>query len=629
MKLDIHSIIAKVAILFLIFISVLIAFIFYGDSYQTLIIVLLLSGIITSLLLYKSLKPLDEIANNLENLHEEVYKKAAHLKDAQRIAKVGSWEYNIVTKCLTISDEIYRILGIKHSTQIHWDDFLNFTDDCDYPKVVAILEDAIKNGSQFNMKYALKLSNDKKIYVQTSGKVRKKQDGSARITAVSMDISNEIENKQKIEQLAYYDSLTNLANRLLLQDRIAKAIQFARRNDTKLAVMFLDLDHFKLINDTLGHGVGDNLLIYISELLKKQIREADTVSRFGGDEFVILLSSIKALEDAKYIAEKIQATLQQKHTIGTHQLYITTSIGVAIYPEHAQDVNDLITNADIAMYEAKNSGRNCCRLYQQNMGKSISKRLHIEQDLADAIKSKNSIEVYYQAKIDTFTNKIVGAEALVRWLHPKDGLIYPDEFIYIAEATGLMIELGYLIIENAVLQIKALRELGYQNLVIAINLSSRQFQDVNLVGYISSMIKNHDISPSQLEFEITESISMYNLNETLRILTELNAIGVSIAIDDFGTGHSSLLYLKKFPIKTLKIDRSFVMDMTTDHNDRVIAQTIILMAKSLNISTVAEGVETLEHVNLLKEMGCDQLQGYYFSKPIPKKEFTKYLQTYI
>jgi EAL domain-containing protein (putative c-di-GMP-specific phosphodiesterase class I) len=192
-----------------------------------------------------------------------------------------------------------------------------------------------------------------------------------------------------------------------------------------------------------------------------------------------------------------------------------------------------------------------------------------------------------------------------------------------------MIELGYLIIENAVLQIKALKEFGYPNLVIAVNLSSRQFQDVNLVGYISSIIKNHDISPSQLEFEITESISMYNLNETLRILTELNAIGASIAIDDFGTGHSSLLYLKKFPIKTLKIDRSFVMDMTTDHNDRVIAQTIILMAKSLNLSTVAEGVETLEHVNLLKDMGCDQLQGYFFSKPIPKEEFTKFLQTYI
>lgn len=629
MKLDIHSIIAKVAILFLIFISMLIVFLLYGDSHQTLIIALLLSGIIVSLLLYKSLKPLDEIANNLESLNEEVYKKAAHLKDAQRIAKVGSWEYNIVTKCFTISDEIYRILGIKHSTQVHWEDFLNFTDDCDYPKVVAILEDAIKNGSQFNMKYALKLSNDKKIYIETSGKVRKKQDGSAKITAVSMDISNEIENKQKIEQLAYYDSLTNLANRLLLQDRIEKAIQFAKRNDTKLAVMFLDLDHFKLINDTLGHGVGDNLLIYVSGLLKKQVREADTVSRFGGDEFVILLSSIKTLEDAKYIGEKIQAALQQKHTIGTHQLYITTSIGVAIYPEHAQDVNDLITNADIAMYEAKNSGRNCCRLYQQSMGKSINKRLHIEQDLVEAIKSKNSIEVYYQAKMDTLTNKIVGAEALVRWVHPKDGLIYPDEFIYIAESTGLMIELGYLIIENTVLQIKTLKELGYSNLVIAINLSSRQFQDVNLVGYISSMIKNHDISPSQLEFEITESISMYNLNETLRILTELNAIGVSIAIDDFGTGHSSLLYLKKFPIKTLKIDRSFVMDMTTDHNDRVIAQTIILMAKSLNLSTVAEGVETLEHVNLLKEMGCDQLQGYFFSKPIPKEEFTKFLQTYI
>ncbi len=629
MKLNITFIIAKLAVLLLIFISILIILMLDGNNYKGSMVALLLLGVAVSLLLYKSLKPLDEIAENLKSLNEEVYKKAAHLKDAQRIAKVGSWEYNIVTKCFTISDEIYRMLGLKHSTNVDWEDFLNFTDDSDYPKVVTILEEAIKNGSQFNMKYALKLTNDKKIYIQTSGKVRKKQDGSARITAVSMDISNEIENKQKIEQLAYYDSLTNLANRLLLQDRISKAIQLAKRNDTKAAVMFLDLDHFKLINDTLGHGVGDNLLIYISELLKNQVREADTVSRLGGDEFVVLLSSLSSAEDAKHISEKIQAALQQKHTIGTHQLYITTSIGVAIYPDHAQDVNNLITNADIAMYEAKNSGRNCCRIYQQSMGKNINKRLNIEQDLAEAIKNKNGIEVYYQAKIDAITNKITGAEALVRWVHPKDGLIYPDEFIYIAESTGLMIELGYLIIENAILQIKHLNELGFSNLVIAVNLSSRQFQDINLVGYISSIIQKHEISPSQLELEITESISMHNLNETLRILSELSTLGVSIAIDDFGTGHSSLLYLKKFPINTLKIDRSFVMDMTTDNNDRVIAQTIILMANSLNLSTVAEGVETIEHVNLLKEMGCNQLQGYYFSKPIPKEEFTKFLQTYI
>lgn len=629
MKLDIHSITAKAVLMLLISMLILIAFILFGNSYENMVILLMLLGVLVSFFLYKSLIPLNQIANNLESLNEEVSKKAAHLKDAQRIAKVGSWEYNIVTKTFTISDEIYRMLGLKHSTQVEWEDFLNLTEDSDYPKVIAILETAIKNGSKFDMKYALKLANSKKIYIQTSGKVRKKQDGSVKITAVSMDISNEIQNKQKIEQLAYYDSLTNLANRLLLQDRVTKAIQLAKRNNTKLAVMFLDLDHFKLINDTLGHGVGDNLLIYISQLLKKQVREADTVSRFGGDEFVILLSTLHDADDAKHIVEKVQRALQQKHTIGSHQLYITTSIGVSIYPEDADSANNLVTNADIAMYEAKNSGRNCHKFYEQSMGRNINKRLHLEQDLVEAIKSKNGIEVYYQAKIDASTKKIAGAEALVRWLHPKDGLIYPDEFIYIAESTGLMIELGYVIIENAVLQIKNLKELGFSNLVIAINLSSRQFQDVNLVSFISSVIKKYKISPSQLEFEITESISMYNLNETLRILTELNSIGVSIAIDDFGTGHSSLLYLKKFPIKTLKIDKSFIMDMLTDNSDRVIAQTIILMANSLNLLTVAEGVETLEQANLLKEMGCNQLQGYYFSKPISKDEFTEFLQNYI
>lgn len=564
-----------------------------------------------------------------QQLHEAILQKEAHLREAQRIAKVGSWEYNLVDQTLLLSDEVYRILGVKFGTSIEWNDFLSFISQEDYDRVIKILEDAIKHGSKFNIKYALTLKSNNQIYVQTRGKVRKKQGGHVRITAVSMDITNDIKNKKTIEKLAYYDSLTGLANRTLLKDRMHKAIQYAKRERTNLAVMFLDLDHFKLINDTLGHSVGDDLLIYIAEILKTHIRESDTLSRHGGDEFVILLPSVNSHEDAKIIASKIQKTLQLKHDIGDHQLYITSSIGISLYPEHGEDSEELIRNADTAMYEAKNSGRNNFRIYSKSMGNYIDQQLHLEQDLIQAVKNKTGIEVYYQPKIDSMNNFISGAEALARWNHPTKGIIFPDQFIYIAESTGLMIELGNIIIEESIFQLQEWNRLGFSGLRIAINLSARQFQDSSLLTFTTSMIEKYRINPSQIEFEITETLSMTNMTNTLRILTELKKVGVSIAIDDFGTGHSSLAYLKKFPINTLKIDRSFVLDIIDDEEDRIIVQTIISMAHSLGFNTVAEGVETIEHVKLLQSMYCDQLQGYYFSKPIPKNEFTKFIQDYM
>lgn len=429
--------------------------------------------------------------------------------------------------------------------------------------------------------------------------------------------------------MAYYDSLTGLANRTLLKDRMHKAIQTAKREKSNLAVMFLDLDKFKLINDTLGHSVGDELLIYIAEVLKTHIRESDTLARLGGDEFIILLPSVNTEQDAQNIAQKIQTALQSEHDIGSHQLYITSSIGVSLYPQHGENTDELIRNADTAMYEAKNSGRNSYRIYSESMGDYVDKQLHLEQDLIQAIKQKTDIEVYYQPKIDAVSNFISGAEALVRWNHPTKGIIFPDQFIHIAESTGLMIELGHIIIEESIFQLREWNKLGLAGIKIAINLSARQFQDSNLVSFISSMIEKYQVDPAQIEFEITETLSMTNMTNTLRILTELKDIGVSIAIDDFGTGHSSLAYLKKFPINTLKIDRSFVMDITDDEDDKIIVKTIISMAHSLGFNTVAEGVETIEHIELLQDMNCNQLQGYFFSKPIPKDEFTKYLQEYM
>ena len=564
-----------------------------------------------------------------KSLNASVLQKKAHLKDAQRMAKIGSFDYDAVSGELTLSDEYYRILGINLSRTITWNDFLNFISKVDYQRVIRSIDYALKNGAQFHLKYSIVLENSKELYIQTKGKVRKKVDGSIRITAVSLDITADVENKKMIEQLAYHDSLTGLANRTLLKDRMNKALQNAKRNKDSLAVIFLDLDHFKLINDTLGHSVGDELLIYITKVLREHTRESDSLARFGGDEFVILLPSIKNVEDAEKTAAKIQKALQKKHDIGTHQLYVTSSIGLSIYPQHGKDSDSLIRSADTAMYEAKNDGRNKYKIYSNSMGNFIDKQLTLEQDLIYAVKSKDQIEVFYQAKIDANTKAIYGAEALVRWRHPTKGLVFPDDFIHIAESTGLMIELGNIITEEAIKQINEFNKLGLMNLKIAINLSARQFQDSSLVPFIMSMLHKYKIDPMQVEFEITETVSMSNMTNTLRILEELKAIGVSIAIDDFGTGHSSLAYLKKFPINTLKIDQSFVFGIIKDEEDKIITQTIISMAKSLGLKTVAEGVETLEHAKMLKDMGCDLLQGYYYSKPITKDEFINLVQEYI
>jgi len=566
--------------------------------------------------------------NSSKELNNKLTQSQSHLKDAQRMAKVGSFDYDIINDTLHISDEYYRILGIKHDTKLSWNEFLNFISKDDYKRILQNIEYVTKKGSRFDVTYSILLNNQQERYIQTKGKVRKKENGSIKLTAVSLDITNDIKNKKTIEKLAYYDALTGLANRTLLKDRIHKAIQNAKRKKEQLAIFFLDLDHFKLINDTLGHSVGDELLIFISQLLHQQIRESDTLSRLGGDEFVILLSSPQSETSVEEIAKKVIDALQQKHDIGTHQLYITSSIGISLYPKHGTTADELIRNADTAMYEAKNSGRNKYKIYSKSMGNFIDKQLNLEQDLMEAVKSKNQIEVFYQAKINTKNKEIYGAEALVRWRHPTKGLIFPDEFIYIAESTGLMIDMGNLIIEQSIQHIKEFNKLGFSNLIIAINLSERQFQDSNLVTFISKMLDKYKIEPSQVEFEITETVSMTNMNNTLRILQELKALGTSIAIDDFGTGHSSLAYLKKFPINILKVDQSFVFGIIDNEDDKILTQTVISMAHLLGLKTVAEGVETQKHVEILEELGCDYLQGYFYSKPITKKDFITLLQKY-
>ncbi|MEA1891254.1 MAG: EAL domain-containing protein [Campylobacterota bacterium] len=574
------------------------------------------------------IKNIIKFLDSLKSLNEKLLQSQVHLKEAQRIANVGSWEYLVNEDKLLLSDEIYRILNMKRDRTLTWSEFQSLICKKDREYIYGVLKDALVKGGRFDIQHCIKLQNKKSLQVHTKGKVRKKANGSVKMTAVSMDITQDTQNKKMIEKLAYYDALTGLPNRVLLKDRIHKAIQNADRLKSKIALIFLDLDHFKLINDTLGHDTGDKLLIYVSALLKKQLRESDTLSRLGGDEFVILLPNITSVEAAKNIANKLVSAFNGQHNIETHQLYITTSIGISLYPDNSDSLDSLIMNADTAMYDAKQDGRNQYKIYSKDMGNYISTQMRVEQDFKLAIDNHNEFEVYYQPKINSVNGEISGAEALIRWNHPTKGLVFPDDFINIAESTGMILDLGKWIIQECMIQIQKWEKVNIIGLKVAINLSAKQFQDSNLVSFIIAMIEQYDIDPAQLEFEVTETVSMANMDATLRVLNELKIIGVNIAIDDFGTGYSSLSYLKKFPINTLKIDKSFVLDMIHDNEDKIIVQTIISMAHSLGFTTVAEGVETKAHVDALIDMKCDYLQGYYYSRPIPKNEFTQLLQNY-
>ncbi|MCW8837235.1 MAG: EAL domain-containing protein, partial [Thiovulaceae bacterium] len=562
------------------------------------------------------------------SLTQELSKQQQHLKEAQRIASVGSWEYDVIAHKLTLSDEIYRILGSKKKAKINWKDFLNFIHKDDLNEVIKIIDNSIENGSVFNMKYRIQLHNKKIAYVRTKGKVRKKSSGDIKLTAVTVDITKDTHNEQMIERLAYYDSLTNLPNRLLFKDRVKTAISNAKRHKTKVAIMFLDLDNFKIVNDTLGHSVGDKLLVYVSKLLNDILRENDTISRVGGDEFTILLTDIHSENDAQHIAKKIFNSLEGEHEIDFHKLLISTSIGIALYPDSALDIDKLIRNADTAMYEAKKANKNNYKVFNNKMYAKINNFVKVEKDLRRDIKNEDAFEIFYQPKIKAEDGFISGCEALVRWNHPKRGIVYPDEFIDIAEESALIIPIGNKIIEKAIRDLNDFNSHVFGSIKVAINLSAKQFTDNTLIETIQIAIQKYNVHPSQLEFEITESISMQNISKTLEVLHQLKKIGVSIAIDDFGTGYSSLSYLKQFPINTLKIDKSFVQDMTIDNDDKSIVNTIINMAHTLNFTTVAEGVETLEHANILTDMNCDELQGFYYSKAIVKDEFINFLKAY-
>lgn len=442
---------------------------------------------------------------------------------------------------------------------------------------------------------------------------------------ISADITERKEASERIQFLAHYDALTSLPNRVLLLDQLAQAINTARRDKRRIALLFLDLDRFKTINNSLGHEAGDEVLRQVGGRIGNSIRMIETAARLGGDEFMVLLTDAPDVKVVAAAAQELLDTIADKeYVVGEHELKITASVGITIFPDDGDDGASLVKNAEMAMYRAKELGRNAYRFFTQDMNAFAFEHLFMENSLRRGLE-RREFRLHYQPQIDAATGDVVGCEALVRWLHPDEGLVPPGKFIMLAEETGLIVPLGEWVLREACAQNREWQEEGFPAVPVAVNLSAVQFRQKELLEMIRSVLADTGLPPQYLELEITESVAMKNAESTIKALKELKEIGVRLSIDDFGTGYSSLSYLKRFPIDKIKIDRSFVRDITSDPDDAAITGAIISMAKSLKLKVIAEGVENGEQLAFMRERGCDEIQGYYFSKPLTPVDFRLYL----
>lgn len=491
----------------------------------------------------------------------------------------------------------------------------------DRSRMLEVLEQLIAGEiSNSHSERRLVALNGVEIWVNLHVVLQKGEDGSPLYFIIQMaDITEMKRGQEKMERLAFYDTLTDLANRRLFNDRLQQAISRTQRNKKAAALLYLDLDQFKRVNDTLGHDAGDALLKHVSLRLQKCVRKEDTVARPGGDEFTIILCDINSISDASRVAEKILAELRKPIAIAGQQLVVTTSIGITMAPQDSNDAQTLMRNADMAMYKAKDRGRNNYQFFHEAMNRNAKNRLQIETELREALK-RDEFELFYQPKVRLTDQRLTGVECLIRWRHPTRGLLLPNEFIEIAEDTGVIVDMGSWVIEEACKAARQLRAEYSEAFQIALNISPRQFRDPNLITTIRRCLREAHLPPEALEIEITETMLMQDIEAATQTVQRLHDIGTSLAIDDFGTGYSSLNYLKKFPIDTVKVDRSFVMDIPQSEDDMAITSAVIAMAHQLKMGVVAEGVETQAQQDFLIAQNCDSAQGYLFGKPMPMQE---------
>ncbi|WP_246551773.1 putative bifunctional diguanylate cyclase/phosphodiesterase [Geobacter hydrogenophilus] len=450
-------------------------------------------------------------------------------------------------------------------------------------------------------------------------------DAPSVIWSICRDITERKHAEEQLYRLAHHDTLTELPNRILFMDRLQQAKALANRYRHQVAILFLDLDRFKIINDTLGHPVGDRLLQQVAQRIVGCVREVDTVARIGGDEFTIILVNVDTVEDVKRMGQKILKALAAPFNIDTYELFVTASIGISLYPSDGDNLDQLVKKADIAMYCVKGEGRNNVQFYSPQMDANADKRLLLETSLRKALDNRE-FRVYYQPKVDIVSKRITAMEALIRWEHPILGLVSPGEFIPLAEETGLIIPIGEWVLRTACFQNREWARQGIPPMRVAVNLSGYQFQQKNLLETIRDILDETGLTADLLELEITESVIMQNPDFAVSVLNQLRDLGVHISIDDFGTGYSSLAHLKRFSVNTLKIDKSFVRDVEIDTADAAIATAIIAMGNSLNLKVIAEGVETEGQLTFLSDNKCDEVQGYLFSTPMPPDKVIEFMR---
>lgn len=441
------------------------------------------------------------------------------------------------------------------------------------------------------------------------------------------DISERKASEERFLRLAYHDALTNLPNRLNLHERLEQTINLCKRNEQKFALLLIDLDRFKIINDTLGHHVGDLLLVEVAQRLSATVRESDIVARLGGDEFVVVLTAIESAADAADVAGKIVQTISAPYLISGNDLRTSPSIGICLYPDDASEIGVLLKSGDVAMYHAKAEGRGNYQFFTEEMNRAVMQRQTMEADLRTALERQQFV-LHYQPQLDLNSGKLTGVEALVRWQHPERGLVPPMEFIHVAEEMGLIIQLGSWVLREACKQLKHWQQEGMTDIRMSVNLSALQFLDKDLAEHIQEILAKTGLDAKHLDLEVTESMSMSSPADTIAIMQVLSEHGMSLSIDDFGTGYSSLAYLKLFPIHTLKIDRSFVTDIEIDSNDADICDVTVLLAHKMGLNVVAEGVETEEQLKFLLSIGCNKIQGFLISKPLPSNQVMEFFRNY-
>ena len=537
-------------------------------------------------------------------------------------ANDGIWEWDIIQNKYFISQRVAEIIGIsKEEIENNPDPYLKHIHPDDVERVKdSIAQYLMEKTGVYEETYRLRKNDGTYVWILSHGKAIWNEDGEAiRVAGSYTNITDQMENQEKLHQLAFYDQLTHLPNREWLTQEIDEMIKMHIDEDYKIAFLYLDIDDFKHINDTIGHAFGDDFIVMIADFLKKEVGEIARISRLGGDEFGIVIYDMQNIEEIKTLAEYLSNHIKKPWKLGEYAFYIGASIGVALYPESGSNASALMQNADTAMFHVKEHGKDDYCLYAPDMRQQTWNYIKMNNLIREGIEN-NEFSLYYQPQIDVQTEEVVGVEALIRWIHPTEGFISPMDFIPFAEMTGQIYDIGEWVLQTACIKKSEWKSLKYSHIKMAVNLSSKRLTQEGLVEKIKNEIEKYGLSGECLELEITETAVMDDLERAIHVLHEIRALGVTIALDDFGTGYSSLTYLQKLPIDVLKVDREFINNITKENEESHIFKFVTQVAHTLGLKVIAEGVETKEQLEFLQKNGCDIAQGYYFSKPMPCDE---------